>query len=289
MSIQPTFSFTEPIVEPDILASIESLPTEDELPCDDGEPMETAQHRDQMWKLIYSLQFYWADRTDYYVGGNMFIHYDPENHRRFRGPDFFLVMDVENRKRKSWVVWREGMRFPDVIIELLSDSTRTIDASEKKTLYERVFRTAEYYLYDPFSQEFLGYHLQGAHYAEAQPDIEGKIYSPVTGLFLAVRDEWLRWLTPEGAVIFSPEEIVPQERQRADTEQQRANAEQQRANAEQQRADAEQQRADAEQQRADAEQQHAATERQRAEAERQRAEEAERLLETYRRRFGSLE
>lgn len=268
MGIQPTFSFTEPIIEPDILASIESLPTEDDLPCDDGEPMETAQHRDQMWKLIYSLQFYWSDRTDYYVGGNMFIHYDPENHRRFRGPDFFLVMDVENRKRKSWVVWREGMRFPDVIIELLSDSTRTIDAGEKKTLYERVFRTAEYYLYDPFSQEFLGYHLQGAHYAEAQPDREGKIYSPVTGLFLAVRDEWLRWLTPEGAVIFSPEEIAPQERQRADTEQQRADAEQQRANAEQQRANAEQQRAD---------------------AERQRAEEAERLLEAYRLRFGSLD
>jgi len=51
------------------------------------------------------------------------------------------------------------MRFPDVIIELLSDTTRHIDKGEKKTLYERVFRTGEYYLYDPLSQEFIGYHL----------------------------------------------------------------------------------------------------------------------------------
>jgi len=155
MGASAAFSFTEPITEPEILESIAALPGEDDLPCDDGEPMESARHRDQMWLLIYSLKAYWSDRI--LRGGNMFIHYDPDNRQRFRGPDFFLVLDVEDRERKSWVVWREGMRFPDVIIELLSDSTRTIDKGEKKALYERVFRTAEYYRYDPFSQEFLGY------------------------------------------------------------------------------------------------------------------------------------
>ena len=84
------------------MESIQALPTEDDLPCDDGEPMETPRHRDQMWMLIYSLQAHWADRTDYYASGNMFLHYDPQNKRRFRGPDFFLVLDVENRERKSW-------------------------------------------------------------------------------------------------------------------------------------------------------------------------------------------
>jgi Uma2 family endonuclease len=84
------------------------------------------------------------------------------------------------------------MRFPDLIIELLSDSTRHIDKGEKKRRYERKFRTAEYYLYDPFSQEFVGYHLHGAHYTEVRPDAEGKIVSPVTGLSLVVREGWLR-------------------------------------------------------------------------------------------------
>jgi len=184
--------------------------------------METTRHRDQMWTLTYSLKSYWSDRAGYYVGGNMFTHYDPENRRRFRGPDFFLVLDVEDRERKSWIVWREGMRFPDVIIELLSDSTRSVDKGEKKALHERVFCTAEYYLYDPFSQEFIGYHLQGVHYAEVKSDIEGKIFSPVTGLFLAVREEWLRWFTPEGEIIPTPQESAEHEHQRAEAEQQRA-------------------------------------------------------------------
>lgn len=51
-------SFTESITEPDSFASIAALPTEDDLPYDDGAPRETAVHRDQMWILIYSLQMY---------------------------------------------------------------------------------------------------------------------------------------------------------------------------------------------------------------------------------------
>jgi len=216
-ALDPLF---EPIIEPEILESMKTLPTEDELPYDDGEPMETARHRDQMILLIESLKAYWTDQRRYYVGGNMFMHYDLENPGRFRGPDFFLVLDVEDREKKSWVVWREGMRFPDIIIELLSDSTRQVDKGEKKTLYERVFRTSEYYLYDPFSQEFEGYRLQGLHYEMVEPDTEGKIYSPVTDLSLGVREGWLRWMTREGELVPTPWELAQQERQRAERAEQ---------------------------------------------------------------------
>jgi hypothetical protein len=191
----------------------------------------------------------------------MFVHYDPENRRRSRGPDFFLVLNVEDRERKSWVVWREGMRFPDVIIELLSDSTRAEDEGPKKVLYAELFRTSEYYLYDPYSQSFTGYQLRGNHYVDMEVDAEGRMYSEVTGLYLGIREGWLRWITLEGEVVASPSERAEQERQRAAQEHQRAEQERQRAE----------------------------QERQRAEQERQRAEQAEAMLETYRRRFGSLE
>jgi Uma2 family endonuclease len=175
---------------------------------------------EQMHLLIDSLKFHWADRTRYYVGGNMFVHYDPENKRRWRGPDFFLVLDVVNRERKSWVVWQEGIRFPDVIIELLSDITRVVDRGEKKALYEGLFRTAEYYLYDPWSQEFIGYHLHGMHYHEIDLDAEQKIYSAATGLYLGIREGWLRWLTIEGAVVPTPLELAEQEKLRAEQAEQ---------------------------------------------------------------------
>jgi len=248
------------VEDPELLESIRALPTEDELPCDDGEPMETPQHRDQMMLLIQSLKLHWADRRGYYIGGNMFLHFDPDNPRRFRGPDFFLALDVAERERKSWVVWYEGMRFPDVIIELLSDSTRNIDKGEKKVLYERVFRTQEYYLYDPFSQEFFGYHLHRLRYRRRRPDAEQKIYSPVTDLYLAVRDGHLRWQTEAGVVLPTPEEHAERTERRFERERLRAEQAQQQAEQAQQQA----------------------------EQERLRAEQAEAILEEYRRRFGSL-
>ena len=172
--------------------------------------------------LIYSLKTHWADRTNYYVSGNMFLYYDPQSHRKFRGPDFFLVLDVDNRERKSWVVWQEGMRFPDLIIELLSDTTREIDTGEKKTLYERVFHTSEYYLYDPLSQDFVGYHLQSGRYQPVASDAQGRVYSPLTDLLFGVHDEWLWWMTRDRVILPMPEEFAKQERQRAEQAEQRA-------------------------------------------------------------------
>jgi Uma2 family endonuclease len=211
--------------------------------------------------MIASLKLHWADRSGYFVGGNMVVHYDPSNKRCLRGLDFFLVLDVEDRKRKSWVVWQEGMRFPDVIIELLSDTTRKVDKGEKKELYAQLFRTPEYYLYDPFSQEFIGYHLHGRHYQEVRQDAEQKIFSAVAGLYLGVRDGWLRWLTADGIVVPTPVEWAEQEHQRAEQEHQRAEQERQRAEQAVQQA----------------------------EQAIQRAAQAEQLLAAYQRRFGNLD
>lgn len=97
-----------------------------------------------------------------------------------------------------------------------SKGTREVDKGEKKTLYARLFRTPEYYLYDPFSQEFVGYRLRGLEYEEIHPDAAGKIDSPVTGLSLVVHEDWLRWMTPEGNILPTPWELAQQERQRAE-------------------------------------------------------------------------
>lgn len=70
-----------------------SLPTEDDLPCDDGEPMETLRHRLQMELLIHSLGPWAQRRGDCFVGGNMFLWlrvaeyfwFDPWNPADFAG------------------------------------------------------------------------------------------------------------------------------------------------------------------------------------------------------------
>jgi Uma2 family endonuclease len=61
--------------------------------------------------LIRSAQYALAGRQDAFVGGNMLVYYsrDQAINRDFRGPDFFVAMDVApDRERKSWIVWEEG-------------------------------------------------------------------------------------------------------------------------------------------------------------------------------------
>jgi Uma2 family endonuclease len=79
-------------------------PSPDELVYDDGEPIESARHRQQMTVLIESLEYAWQDRTDFYVGGNMFLYFSEIQAKKndFRGPDVFVVMNTTRRDRRAW-------------------------------------------------------------------------------------------------------------------------------------------------------------------------------------------
>ncbi|HEY9296613.1 MAG TPA: Uma2 family endonuclease, partial [Phormidium sp.] len=78
-------------------------PTEDELPYDDGVPMESLRHVLQMEMLIHPLRLLWKQRQDVFVAGNMFVYFSEAQVRNqdFRGPDVFVVLDVPKRERKS--------------------------------------------------------------------------------------------------------------------------------------------------------------------------------------------
>lgn len=223
----------------------------DILPSDDGVPMETAQHRVQMNLLIDTLKPYLAARSiPAFVGGNMFLYYQKSAHKgkqpKFCGPDFFVALGREEDDKKSYVVWEEDHHFPDVIVELLSESTESVDRGGKFILYRDLFRTPEYYLYDPLSQRFEGYCLKNGSY-EPIPAVRGVLRCQMLDLQLAVRGKWLRWLDKDGFVLPTGEERAEQEAERAEHEAERA--EQERTRAEQERTRAEQERTRAEQER----------------------------------------
>jgi Uma2 family endonuclease len=213
-------------------------PSQDELTCDDGIPMETARHKLQMELLVNPLTTWLANR-DAYVGGNMFVYFSPnqvKNHD-FRGPDVFVVLDVPKGERKSWVVWEEG-KGPDVVIELLSESTAATDKQQKKEIYQRRLRVPEYFWFDPFNpDDFAGFAIRDNVYEQIMPNAEGKILSQQLGLVLVhwagqygeANTVWLRWATLEGDLLPTDQEIAEQERQRAEQERQRTEQERQRA------------------------------------------------------------
>lgn len=215
---------------PSTFVDWEPDPPPTDLIFDDGEPLESNRHRIGMNVLIRSVQQAFADRTDFFAGGNMFVYYSRNQamNRDFRGPDFFVVLGTDGiRERQGWVVWEEEGRYPDVIVELLSPSTAAADRGVKKNLYERVFRTPDYFIFDPFDPNSLtGWHLElGRGYQPLQPNPQGWLWCETLQLWLGTWEgvidrepttgtcHWLRFYDEQGNLVLLPEEV---ERQRAE-------------------------------------------------------------------------
>ena len=236
-----------------------------DLIFDDGEPLESNRHRIAMNLLIDSVTVALHERTDFFAGGNMFVYYSRNQamNRDFRGPDFFVVLDVDhNRDRQGWVVWEEDGRYPDVIVELLSPTTAKADKTAKKDLYERIFHTADYFVYDPFDSSSLqGWHLDSSqHYQPLSKNDRGWLWCDRLKLWLGTWEgviqrepaigtcHWLRFYTEAGELVPLSAELAQQQ---AELAQQQAELAQQQAELAQQQAELERQRAELERQRAE--------------------------------------
>lgn len=185
----------------------------------DEPPLETDFHRNQIDLLIRLLQHWWQDRQDFYISGNLTVYYNKQQFksRDFRGPDVFIVLGTEKKNRRSWAIWEEGGKYPNVVIELLSNSTASIDRGAKKTLYQDVWRVPEYYWFHPETLEVAGFHLVESQYETIAPTQQGRFPSQQLGLELGIHERQLRWFTSGGELIPLPEE---QERQRTEQERQ---------------------------------------------------------------------
>lgn len=200
-----------------------------ELVYDDGEPLETHWHAQQLpllYEQIYQVMVE-QGRTDFHAATNNFVYYSVQQawevaqevekeleQRAFRGPDVYWVGGVEPRDRQVWIAWEEGGRLPDVIVEFLSPSTAVKDRTEKRDLYARVFRTAEYFLYDPDTKKLEGLHLAGKAYRPIPPDGQGRFWSEQLqaffgvwrGNFVKTTADWIRLFRPDGTLVPTAEE-----------------------------------------------------------------------------------
>ncbi|MBP0028861.1 Uma2 family endonuclease [Roseofilum sp. Guam] len=211
-------------------------PTEEEIlfpPGDlysDEPPVESELHLRQIILLIQCLERLWRSRQDFYAAGNLTIYYSPRQLKSedFRGPDFFVVLGTERKPRKSWTVWQENGQYPNVIVEILSKKTASVDRGLKKQIYENIFSTPEYFWFDPDTLEFEGFVMLGGQYQTIAANPSGYLWSQELGLYLGRSDRQLRFFTAEGELVLTPNEIADRETQRADAEAQRAETEAQR-------------------------------------------------------------
>ncbi|MBE9203248.1 Uma2 family endonuclease [Synechocystis salina LEGE 06099] len=191
----------------------------------DEPEMESSLHSDQLMLLVACLNWLWRDRQDYFIGANLTIYFSRQQlkNRDFRGPDFFLVKGVKKTPRPSWVVWEEDGQYPNLIIELLSDSTASTDRSLKKQLYQDRFRTPEYFWFSPDTLEFEGFRLVGHRYESIPLTETGKRWSEELELFLGVENGQLRYFFLDEALVPTPQEAAETAQQLLQREKIRAD------------------------------------------------------------------
>jgi Uma2 family endonuclease len=280
----------QPCPDP-IAASLQQL-QQLKLPSGDGDKMESDWHVVSIALLDELVRNHLGAPQNYFCGGNMFIYYSVEQAKeieeyvaaetvarkpRFKGPDFFLVRDVDGTKpRDSWVVWEEDGRYPDLVVEFISPSTRRKDVNENAKFYATVFRVPEYFWFDRYRGVLRGYRLSAGGYAPIRADRRGWLWSEVLGAYVGVWEgeyrgrvfPWLRLWDKDGNLVLTRAER--EARERATREQAEAQAQQERERAERERERAEQERAAREQAEAQAQQERERAEQLQAELERLR-------------------
>ena len=131
-----------------------------DYPESDGKPMsETPVHRRATIDATEPLDGFFENRSDVYVGSDMFVYYREGDLRCNVVPDVWVAFGVPKLpERRTWLTWLEG-KAPDFVLEITSKSTRREDEGRKKRLYAQL-GVREYWQFDP-TGDYLDPILQG--------------------------------------------------------------------------------------------------------------------------------
>ncbi len=160
-------------------------------PDSDSKPMgETPRHVENICNGLTTLEIFFAKDPQVYVGGTMFVYFARFDPDRVVCPDLFVVKGVPkvtHFERRSYRMWEEEGKGPNVVIEFTSFDTRQEDLVTKKELYRKVLKVKEYFLFDPFDEclrpPLKGYLLTRDRYIPIKP-VHGRLPSRVLGLHL---------------------------------------------------------------------------------------------------------
>ena len=152
-------------------------------------------------------------------------------------PDLFVALRTPRREgRRFYKLWEHPA--PDLVIEMLSESTSQNDVGPKLATYERL-GVRECWLFDPEGFELpaplAGHRLRAGRYRPIAADAAGVSPSEVLGLGLHVYAGALRFRDPATGEDLSTYDEAEHgraaEKRRADGEKRRADREKRRADA----------------------------------------------------------
>jgi Uma2 family endonuclease len=215
------------------------LPSAEDLPDSDDTPVDN-ELQDLIPGLLKTiLALIWSERMDWFFGVDMGIYYDPDKPAIV--PDGFLSIGVpriiDSDLRLSYVLWEE-QKLPIMVLEVVSQ-TRRGEYTQKKQEYAEL-GILYYVIYNPLrkrKQRLEVYKLENGKYqllpGEAVWLSELNLgIGREEGKYQGITREWLYWYDEQGKRYLTAEELLQQERERAEFERQRAESERQKAESE---------------------------------------------------------
>lgn len=109
---------------------------------------ETGLHVRAAMQIIAALDRILRGRGDVCVGGNQFMYFREGDPKQAVCPDAYAAFGTRPEPRRTWKTWEEGGRFPEIVFEVVSDSSRLTDDRAKRGVYEAL-GVREYFLFDP--------------------------------------------------------------------------------------------------------------------------------------------
>jgi Uma2 family endonuclease len=215
-------------------------------PDSDGQPMSDYTLQCECIVTIKcGLDVQYRDDDDVFVAGDL-LWYAREGHPEIRAaPDALTAFGRPKGYRGSYKQWQEGGIAPQVVFEVLSPGNRAVEMLRKSEFYEQ-YGVEEYYVYDPYTNEWCGWVRGEDGRLNAIPSMAGWISPRLKIRFEVVAGD-LELYHPDGRRFATFVELAQQseqERQEKEQAQQRADEEKERADMEKGRADEEKQRAD---------------------------------------------
>jgi len=166
-----------------------------DYPDSDGQPMsDNTEQFKWIVTIKENLELIYADNPDVFVAGDL-LWYPVEGNNKIRqAPDAMVAFDRPKGYRGSYMQWKENDVAPQVVFEILSPGNRRSEMAKKLLFYER-YGVEEYYEYDPYNIELIGFRREGEG-LEAIETLDGWI-SPR----LDIRFE----ITPETLIVYRPD------------------------------------------------------------------------------------
>lgn len=196
---------------------LQYLPTAEELPETDNTPVDNELQILIPTLLRAILALLWSRRTDWFLGVNLGVYYDPQKFAI--RPDGFLSLGVQRfkseRGRLSYVLWQEDNVVPQWVLEVVSKAAGG-EYDDKLSTYAQmgvlyyVIYNPEYWRrdkHDPFEV----YKLVSGTYVRQQGE---PFWMPEVGLGIGRSPgtyegwtrEWLYWYSEQGDRLLTPDE-----------------------------------------------------------------------------------